>query len=166
MKLKQENTKKKQLKKERIKMESNDLKITAGSFIVESDLTKSGKIQMLKFIRHEASDHQLMALLLDGEIVDLDEQAEQIVEDRFMVNEKLTSRQKDFLPWVGFIHRAFGECAKKCGRITLAKEKRLCKQRCTAKRDEAILKAKTAKKQKNMNAAKLAKSQAKVAGRQ
>jgi hypothetical protein len=72
-------------------MESKDLKITAGSFIVESELSKPSKLQMLKFIQHEASDHQLMALLLDGEIVELDEQAEQIVEDRFNIFETVIS---------------------------------------------------------------------------
>jgi hypothetical protein len=68
-------------------MESNDLKITAGSFIVDSELSKLAKLQMLNFIQHEASNHQLMSLLLDGEIVELDEQAEQIIEDRFKIQE-------------------------------------------------------------------------------
>ena len=163
-------------------MESKDLKITAGNFIVESDLSKAGKLQMLKFIRHEASDHQLMAILLDGEIIDLDEQAEQIVEDRFKVQEALTGRERDF--FLGRINRVFGECAKKCGRIALSKEKRLCKERCKNARDAAILKARaqrkadkrTAKtdklaanvkyKQTLFNKKRLEKSKAKVAGRQ
>ena len=74
-------------------MKSKNLKITAGSFVAESELSKPAKLQMLNFIQHEATDHQLMALLLDGEIVELDEQAEQIVEDRFNVQEGLFSAQ-------------------------------------------------------------------------
>ncbi len=63
-------------------METKDLKLTAATYVVETDLSKPSKLQLLNFIQHEANDHQLMALLLDGEIVELDEQAKQIVEDR------------------------------------------------------------------------------------
>ena len=67
-------------------METKDLKLTSANFVVESDMSKPAKLQMLNFIQNEATDYQLMALLLDGEIVDLDEQAEQVVEDRFLAN--------------------------------------------------------------------------------
>ena len=162
-------------------METKELKISAAQFIVESELTKPAKLQMINFIQHEADDHQLMSLMLDGKIVQLDEQAKEIVEDRFSVNEALTGREISF-SLVG-INRVFGECAKKCGRITLSKEKRLCKQRCNNARDAAILKARaerkaskrTAKtdkfaakvkyKQTLFNKKRLAKSNAKVAGK-
>lgn len=64
-------------------MNSKDLKIVAGSFITESKLTKESKKQLLNFIQHEACDHQVMALMLDGKITKLDEQSKQIVEERF-----------------------------------------------------------------------------------
>lgn len=64
-------------------MNSKDLKIVAGSFITESKLTKESKKQLLNFIQHEACDHQIMALMLDGKIAKLDEQSKQIVEERF-----------------------------------------------------------------------------------
>jgi len=64
-------------------MESKDLKIAAGNLIVESELTKNSKKQLLNFIQHEACDHQIMALMLDGEITKLDEQSKEIVEERF-----------------------------------------------------------------------------------
>ena len=62
---------------------SNKLKIYAGKAVVESKLGKESKRQLLKFIQHEASDHQVMTLILDGKVTKLDEQATKIVEDRF-----------------------------------------------------------------------------------
>ena len=37
----------------------------------------------------------------------------------------------------------FGVCAKKCGRIAISAEKRLCKEKCRKVRDDAIEKART-----------------------
>ena len=62
---------------------SNNLKILAGQIISETKLSKEIKIQLLNFIQKEASDSQIKALLMDGKIVQLDEQAEVIVNDRF-----------------------------------------------------------------------------------
>ena len=70
-------------------MESKDLKITAADYVMESKMTNPAKLQMLNFIQKEANDHQLMSLMLDGKIVKLDEQAKQIVEDRFYTSDKL-----------------------------------------------------------------------------
>ncbi len=67
-------------------MESTDLKIAAGSIITESKMSKATKLQLLNFVQNEATDHQIMALMLDGKVVKLDEQAEQVVEDRFKVS--------------------------------------------------------------------------------
>lgn len=68
-------------------MDSKKLKILAGSVITKSKLSKAARLQLLNFVESEATDHQIMVLLLDGKIVILDEQAEQIVEDRFKVYE-------------------------------------------------------------------------------
>lgn len=59
------------------------LRLMAGKIIVESKLSKAAKHQLLNFIKEEASDAQVKALLMDGKIVQLDEQAEAIVNDRF-----------------------------------------------------------------------------------
>ena len=67
-------------------MDSKELKITAGSIITESKMNKATKLQLLNFVQNEATDYQIMALMLDGEVVKLDEQAEQVVEDRFKVS--------------------------------------------------------------------------------
>lgn len=50
--------------------------------------------------------------------------------------EGLTSREKTFL--FGGIHRMFGECAKRCGRITILSKANACKDMCNAKKDQAI----------------------------
>lgn len=58
-------------------------RLVAAKFVVESNLSKVAKQQMLKFIKKEATDSQIKALLMDGKIVKLDEQSEKIVNDRF-----------------------------------------------------------------------------------
>lgn len=64
-------------------MRDLNLRIAAGYFVKESSLPKPAKLQLLNFIQQEASDAQVKALLLDGQVVFLDEYAEQIVEDRW-----------------------------------------------------------------------------------
>jgi len=59
------------------------LRIFAGKVVVESKLSKSAKLQLLNFIQNEATDSQVKALLMDGEITGLDKQAEEIVNVRF-----------------------------------------------------------------------------------
>lgn len=61
----------------------NELRVTAAYFVKESNMSKAAKLQMMNFLQNEATDAQVMALLLDGEIQTLDEMAETIVYDRF-----------------------------------------------------------------------------------
>lgn len=61
----------------------DQLRVTAAYFVRESDLTKAAKLQIMNFLENEATDAQVMALLLDGKIQTLDEMAETIVYDRF-----------------------------------------------------------------------------------
>ena len=63
-----------------------ELRLEAALYVMESGLSKAAKIQMLNFIKEEASDAQIKALMLDGKIVQLDEQAEEVVNDRFAVS--------------------------------------------------------------------------------
>ena len=74
-------------------MDLKKLKIFAGSVITKSKLSKGAKLQLLNFVQNEATNYQVMALLLDGKIVVLDKQAEQVVEDRFKVYEKTRSNK-------------------------------------------------------------------------
>jgi len=66
-------------------MDTKELRLFLGKRVVESKMTKDSKIQMLKFVK-EAEEYQLMALALDGKIVTLDEQAQDIVKDRFVAS--------------------------------------------------------------------------------
>ena len=61
----------------------NELRVTAAYFIKESDMTKAAKLQLMNFLENEATDAQVMALLLDGKVQVLDEMAESIVYDRW-----------------------------------------------------------------------------------
>ena len=68
-------------------METNKLKILAGNIVTGSKMSKSAKLQLLNWLQNEATEVQIKALLLDGEmIIDLDEQAEEIVNARFEVH--------------------------------------------------------------------------------
>lgn len=60
-----------------------NLRLLSAHIISESQLSKTAKLQLLNFIKEEASDAQVKALLMDGEVVKLDDQAEEIVNDRF-----------------------------------------------------------------------------------
>jgi len=63
------------------------LRIMAANIVVESKLSKAAKLQMLNFIKEDATDAQIKALLMDGRIVQLDEQAEEIVNERFAASD-------------------------------------------------------------------------------
>jgi hypothetical protein len=65
-----------------------DLKLANAAVVYESKLPNQAKIQLLNFIKNEASEVQLKALLLDGQIISkVDEVTEQIINDRFAVSE-------------------------------------------------------------------------------
>jgi len=66
------------------------LKVAAAFAVTKSKMTNEAKLQLLKFIRSEASEAQIKALLLDGLIVILDEQAEEIVNSRFSASKEIT----------------------------------------------------------------------------
>jgi len=61
----------------------DQLRVTAAYIVKESDLTKAAKLQLMNFLENEATDAQVMALILDGKVQILDEMAEEIVYDRF-----------------------------------------------------------------------------------
>lgn len=93
----------------------------------------------------------------------LEEDVKNIVENDeggVSLSEAMTDRQRTF--WFGAIQRAFGECAKKCGRIAISSKAATCKESCIAKRDAAIRaareKAKAEKAKARGNDAKATKA--------
>ena len=85
------------------------LRLLAGMIVVESKMSKQSKIQLLNFIKEEASDAQVKALLMDGKIVQLDEQAEEIVNDRFsLISERMGTKEMS-----AEMKRIKEKCAKK-----------------------------------------------------
>lgn len=67
-------------------MKRSDLQLYLLDVLRESKFSKSAKLQMLNFIK-EASEVQLKALILDGEIVYPEKDAEDIINHRFKVIE-------------------------------------------------------------------------------
>ena len=61
----------------------DQLRVTAAYAVKASNLTKAAKLQLMNFLENEATDAQVMALILDGKVQILDEMAEEIVYDRF-----------------------------------------------------------------------------------
>lgn len=121
-----------------------NLRLFAASMICESQLTKPAKLQLLNFIREDATDSQVKALLMDGKIVQLDEQAEEIVNDRFetsTINEKLLVEgpvgsimgMLIFSPLLWAAWRALGGILSKkrrqCGTFRISTERDKCLER-------------------------------------
>ncbi len=64
-------------------MNNKSLKLISGHMIMESKLSKNSKIQTLNFIK-EANTHQIMGLLLDGEMYfNLTKEEKRLLEKRF-----------------------------------------------------------------------------------
>lgn len=110
------------------------LRLLAGEIIVESEMTTSAKLQLLNFIKEEATDAQVKALLMDGKIVKLDEQAEDVVNDRFdqhYLNETgtflqvLASMTGVLKPWRK-LAATFSDAHRQCGIQKIAKDRDAC----------------------------------------
>ena len=129
------------------------LRIFAGEVIVESKLSKPARIQLLNFIQNEASKSQVKALLMDGEIVNLDEQAEEIVNIRFeqhpvskRVNEGgYRSIAGILLIWPSgwalyrAIRAAFDAKSKRCGVFAIGMERDVCLWKLRAEEQKQMI---------------------------
>jgi hypothetical protein len=75
----------------------SELKLLNAAVIYQSKLPKEAKIQLLNFIKNEATEIQLKVLLLDGKIISkIDEVTEQVINDRFKANKKISKIQKRY----------------------------------------------------------------------
>jgi len=126
-------------------------RMVAGTIVTNSKLNKESKLQLLNFIQNEATDVQIKALLLDGEILsDIDEQTEELINKRF--ENKFLSEVNPEVMSVGIVAAGIaaiaGKMAFNMGRNILNKAHRACrkytgneKQKCLAKfKKEAALK--------------------------
>lgn len=72
------------------------IRLFAGSTVTESDMDKETKYQLLNFVK-EADIHEVMALLMDGEIQTVTEQAKPIVLERFKRSSNLKEKFDEFM---------------------------------------------------------------------
>ena len=117
-------------------MDLTQLTIIAGSIVTESKLSKPAKLQMLTWLENEATEAQLKAFLMDGAIIQLDEQAEQIVNDRFETHRLNEGGWKTIggmlltnpIYWAAYraIRAAFDAKSKKCGVFGIGRERDVC----------------------------------------
>ena len=66
-----------------MKIYKESLQALSGLVVTESKLPKDAKQSILNFIQNEASDLQLMALLLDGKVTTVSETSAPIIKERF-----------------------------------------------------------------------------------
>lgn len=129
------------------------LRIIAAAMIVESKLSKASKQQLLNFIKEEATDSQVKALLMDGKIVKLDEQAGEIVNDRFKnhpINETIiqeggwkTLAGVFLLGPAGWaLYRAIramvDKKSRQCGIIAIGRERDVCLWKLRAEENQKL----------------------------
>ena len=145
-------------------MEKKDLQLISFAVVVESQLPKAAKTQLINFIK-EASDIQLKVFLMDGEIISVDANVEQIITERFNahpINEaggRIATLRKSYMTQVGAsagvywllyrkIRSMFDECTNKCGRYELNTARRqVCMAKCRVDKYSRMMAA--AKKTKN-----------------
>ena len=147
------------------------LRIIAGEIVVESKLSTSVKVHMLQFIQKEATDAQIKVLFMDGKIVKLDEQAEQVVNDRFDVSEtggRVAKLRKSYMGnagsigglnpyWLAYrtVRSQFDKCTKSCGSYEINTSRRQhCMILCKLKKAQGEVSA----AQKSGDAKKIAKA--------
>ena len=120
------------------------LKITCGHIIVSSNLSTNHKKDLIEFISHQATEHQLMSMLLDGEISNLDETSNIIIEDRFYSSnvynyiKEIDAGELAYNLWyilkkggpLWFTWRAvksaFSEAERKCGVLRISSTRNTC----------------------------------------
>lgn len=117
------------------------IRLTAASVIVSSKLSKPTKLQLLNFVKEEATLAQVKALLLDGEIVTLDEEAEKIVNERFKTHPfnseggclaeagtvlGVLGVLTGVLPFWRALASTFSDAQRQCGVIKISKDRDAC----------------------------------------
>jgi hypothetical protein len=118
-------------------METNTLKILAGDIVTSSTMSKSAKLQLLNWLQNEATEVQVKALLLDGKmVIDLDEQAEEIVNARFEQHQLNEGGWKTLFGvfmigpagWAIYrgIRALVSEKSRRCGVLGIGRERDVC----------------------------------------
>ena len=130
-------------------MDKKELQISSMYIVSESHKSKLAKLQLLNFIM-EASEHQLMAFILDDQIISIDELGEQIVEARFKASnimQEIRPKTKTYFSTTGMlgltgvdgaiiwaayrkIRSSYDVCTRQCGKFELNTVRR---QYCMAK---------------------------------
>ncbi len=72
------------------------IKSFAGKMITESKADKPTKKQLLNFVK-EADEHQVLALIMDGEIQEISEDAKSVLVERFKNNTELQEKFKTYI---------------------------------------------------------------------
>jgi len=110
------------------------LRMLAAITVIESRASKAAKLKMLNFIKEKASDAQIKNLLMDGRIYRLDEQAIEIVNDRFAVHhlnesgvflQTIAHMVGILVPWRK-LAALFSDAHRQCGIHKISKDRDAC----------------------------------------
>lgn len=110
------------------------LRMLATMTVLESRVSNAAKIKMLKFIKEKATAPQLKSLLMDGRIYRLDEQAIEIVNDRFAVHplnesgvflQTIAHMTGVLVPWRK-LAALFSDAHRQCGIRKISKDRDAC----------------------------------------
>jgi len=114
---------------------SKQLRLVAALRVAGATAPSKVKTQLIDFIKEDATDYQIKAFLMDGRIYKLDEQAEEIVEDRFMsyshLNEsgmflQLLAKMTGILPIWRKLAGVFSDAHRQCGLEKISKDRDAC----------------------------------------
>ena len=135
------------------------LRILAAEIVVSSKLPKTVKRQFVNFIKEAPSDTHVKALLMDGGIFKLDEEAQKLVEQRWELSEaggRVSTLRKTYMSqagagtglnivWLAYrkIRSLYDACTKRSGTYELN----------TSRRQHCMIKCKVAKAKAELSAA-------------
>jgi len=130
-------------------MDLTNLMIIAGDIVTESKLSNQAKLQLLTWLENEATEPQLKAFLMDGQIVHLDEQAAEIVNARFETHPLNEGLLKTIFGmfllsppgWALYrvIRAAFSKNSRKCGTLAIGKTRDMCLVRAKMTKAEKMI---------------------------
>ena len=151
-------------------------RLLSAEIVMCSKLPASVKKQFISFIKEAPTDAHVKALLMDGEIVKLDKEAEKLVEQRWELSEaggRVAKIRKTYSSMAGssggvnpiwLIYRKvrslYDQCTRRCGKYEVNTTRR---QHCMIKCKVAKYKAQLAAAKKANNQGEIQKSEASLA---
>ena len=145
------------------------LRLFTAAIIMSSKIDNPAKRTLLKFVKEKATNSQLKAFLMDGRLDKLDEQAEDIVSERFESKTELKKKILEFDPgtfYVGMVATVFAAVAAKIAfnvaRNILNKAHKACKQYTGSEKQRCLTKFRVEAAKKQIESLNISKGKCKT----